>query len=288
MLREICGRGASGEKGLATAHSMRLVRPGDADFVVERLDRNLETIDVEVLGLAGPMNFDRCPICLDLAPVSREHVPPLALGGTVMTRTCARCNNELGSRLEASLINWWEDAVGSVSLSHDDVRGARRAARVLLRQKETGEPVLLMSRVDPAVQNQFGPGAQFSMTFTEPDRARYRLAALKSAYLAVCLLLRSIPQTPQAAAIRAELLAERDAPRGHRVSASPVRDSLEIWRSHGPAMPGEIALVRARPADTATPVIALSLARTLLVTWPIGGYLVTADSDGTPTATYPL
>jgi hypothetical protein len=42
MLREIRGRGAPGEKGLATAHSMRLVRPGDAEFVVERLDHNLE------------------------------------------------------------------------------------------------------------------------------------------------------------------------------------------------------------------------------------------------------
>jgi hypothetical protein len=245
-------------------------------------------MDVEILALAGQMKFNQCPICLASAPTSNEHVPPAALGGSVMTTTCARSNNELGSRLEASLIDWWEDAVGSVSLSHHDVRGSRRAGRVLLRQKETGEPVLLLRRVDAAIRNRFGPGTQFSMSFTEPDRARYRLAALKSAYLAVCLLLRLIPETPQAAAIRAELLAVRDAPRQHRVRASPLCDDLQIWQSHGPAVPGELALVRARPADAAAPVIAISLARTLLVTWPIGGYLVTADSEGTPTATYPL
>ncbi len=231
MLREIRGRGASGEKGLATAHSMRLVGPGDAEFVVERLNRDFGTMDVEILRLAGPMNFDRCPICLDSTPMNKEHVPPVPLGGSVMTTTCARCNNELGSRLEASLIDWWQDAVGLVSLSHDDVRGARRAARVLLRQKETGEPVLLLRPVDPAIRNRFGAGTQFSMSFTEPDRARYRLAALKSAYLTACLPLCSIPETPQAVPIRAELLAARDAPRKHRVR--PVR-SAKVCRSGNP------------------------------------------------------
>ena len=284
--REIRGRGASGEKGLATAHSMRLQGPGDAEFVVGRLQRNHEIVDVEILALAGQMTFDRCPICLEPAPTCREHVPPAAIGGSVMTRTCTRCNNELGSRLEAPLVDWWEDAVGSVSLSHDDVPGPRRAARVLLRQKDTSEPVLLLGRVDPAIRRRFGPGTQFSMTFTEPNRGRYRLAALKSAYLAACLLLRSIPETPEAEAIRAELIAARDAPRKRQVQVSPLCEGLQIWKSHGPAVPGEIALVRTQPAEAAAPLIALSLARTLLVSWPAGGCLVTADSDGTPTATY--
>jgi hypothetical protein len=138
--REIRGRGTSAEKSLATAHSMRLQGLGDAEFVVGRLERNHETVSVEILALAGSMDFDRCPICLDPEPTSKEQVPPAALGGSVMTTTCTRCNNELGSRLEAPLLDWWEDAVGSVSLSHDEVPGARRAARVLLRQKDTGEP----------------------------------------------------------------------------------------------------------------------------------------------------
>jgi hypothetical protein len=143
--------------------------------------------------------------------------------------------------------------VGSVSLSHDDVPGAGRAARVPLRQKATGEPVLLLGRVDPAIRSRFRPGTQFSMSFTEPARACYRLAGLKNAYLAACLLLQAIPGTPQAVAIRAELLAARDAPHNQLPKLSPLCDGPQIWKSHGPAVPGEIALVRTQPADAAGP-----------------------------------
>jgi hypothetical protein len=178
--------------------------------------------------------------------------------------------------------------VGSVSLSHDDVPGARRAARVRLRQKDTGEPVLLLGRVDPAIRDRFGAGAQFSMSFTQPDRARYRLVALKSAYLASCLVFRSIPETTQAMAIRDELRAARDAPRMQQVHLSFLCEGLQIWKSHRPATSGEIALVSSQPADESAPIIALSLARTLLVSWSAGGYLVAADQHGNPTATHPL
>lgn len=288
VLRKIRGRGTAGGKGLATAHAMTLQGPGDAEFVVGRLKRSYEALDLEVVAVASSMKFDRCPICLEPEPTSKEHLPPAAIGGSVMTTTCTRCNNELGSRLDAPLIDWWEDAVGSVSLAHAEVPGARRAARILLREKDTGEPVLLLGRVDPAIRSRFGPGTQLSMSFAEPDRARYRLAALKNAYLGACLMRRQIPETPQAVAIRAELVAARDAGRREALEVSPLCDGLQIWKSHGPAVPGEIALVCIQPPDAASPIFALSLARTLVVSWPTGGYLVTAEAGGTPTATYPL
>jgi hypothetical protein len=159
---------------------------------------------------------------------------------------------------------------------------------VRLRQKDTGEPVLPLGRVDPAIRDRFGAGAQFSMSFTQPDRARYRLVALKSAYLASCLVFRSIPETTQAMAIRDELRAARDAPRMQQVHLSFLCEGLQIWKSHGPATSGEIALVSSQPADESAAIIALSLARTLLVSWSAGGYLVAADQHGNPTATHPL
>jgi hypothetical protein len=88
--------------------------------------------------------------------------------------------------LESALVDWWEDAVGSASMSHKDVPGARRTSRVFLRQKDTGQPVLVLSRVDPTIAGRLGSGGEFSMTFAAPDPHRYRLAALKSSYLAAC------------------------------------------------------------------------------------------------------
>lgn len=48
------------------------------------------------------------------------------------------------------------------------------------------------------------------MSFQRPDPHRYRLAALKSAYLGACLLLGEIPESPDADEIRTEILAARD------------------------------------------------------------------------------
>jgi hypothetical protein len=284
VVREIRGRGASREKGLATAHAVTLQGPGDAEFVLGRLERSQERLDIEILALAQPMNFDRCPICSERTPTSKEQVPPAAIGGAAMTTSCTRCNNELGSRLEAPLIDWLEDAVGSVSLSHDEVRGARRASRELLRPGNRCSWWAASTRRSAADSVR----ARFSMSFTEPDHPRYRLAALKNAYLGACLLLRSMPQTPESVAIRAELVAARELGRKQPVKVSSLCARQQIWKSHGPAVPGEIALTRTQPSDAATPIIAVSLARTLMVSWPVGGYLVTADSDGTPTAAYRL
>ncbi|MFE3884554.1 HNH endonuclease [Streptomyces lydicus] len=252
---------------------MLLQSQAGSEMRIERLDASDQlAIHAEVIAVAQPLTFDRCPICLTPEPFSKEHVPPEALGGAVMTSTCHRCNNQFGSLLESALIDWWEDAIGSVSFSHADVPGARRTARVLQRQTDSGEFVLLLDRgrMDPAITERMIAEAVIEMAYSPPDPRRYRLAALKSAYLGACLLLKSIPETPEAVAIRDELMSVRDLPRRQRPAISRLCAELSLAKSQGPAAPGEIALVRTRPADGSAPELAISLARTLLVAWPIG------------------
>lgn len=157
-VRQVRGRGSSPEKGLATVHSMTLQSADGADFVIDRLDLSRHPlVEAVPIAVARPRTFDRCPICLDQNPVSREHVPPKSIGGDVMTHTCRRCNNRAGSVLERALLDWWEDALVSVRLSHEEVSGARRVPRILLRQTRGGEPVFFCDDglFDPAIAGKF-------------------------------------------------------------------------------------------------------------------------------------
>ncbi|MFK3736031.1 HNH endonuclease, partial [Streptomyces sp. NPDC088090] len=285
VVEDVRGRGSSTEKGLATAHSMNLRGPDGSDFRVGRLSHNDDSgIGIEFIAYAKPMRFERCPICLAPDPSSDEHVPPKSLGGSVMTSTCEDCNNKFGSLFERTLADWWEDALGFVSFGHQEVRGARKMPRILMRQKDSGEPVFFVAggRIDPDIAEQMVPESTLEVMFTPPDPNRYRLAALKSAYLGACLLTRSIPETPEADSIRAELMHARNLRTRERPEISPLCANLTVAKTDGPAAPGEIALVRTRPSDGAAPEVAISLARTLLVSWPIGGYLVPIDGDGNP------
>lgn len=284
-VESVRGRGSTPDKGLSAVDTMSLRSPDGAHLRVQRMapDNECCVEIVEVIAVAGPpVRFDRCPICLSAGPLSDEHVPPKSIGGSVMTSTCEECNNRFGSVLEGALTDWWEDAMCSVSLGHKDVPGRRKTSRVLARQTDSGAFVLyLEGRIDPAISEHMLPDATVEMSYTPPDPHRYRLAALKSAYLASCVLTRSIPHTPEAAAIRGELMRARGLPSRVSPRPGPLCDALTIAKSQGPASPGEIALVRIRHVD-GTLEVAISLARTLLVTWPIGGYLVTDHADRIP------
>lgn len=278
VIEQLTGRGTRGGKGLAAAHSMVSRGPDGQQMSVERMTREFSSAQGRILFTAERLEFDRCPICLTSGPTSEEHVPPNSLGGTRMTLTCEACNHRFGSRLEADLLDWWEDAYTLVKLEHDDVIGARRVARVLVRQTSTGEFAVLADRPDPAISQAMAPDTNLSMHVRLPDPARWRLGAIKSAYLGACLLTRSIPATPEADAVRADLLAARD---GHRQAALVLSDhcrSLNVYRTQGPAQPGEIALVEMQSDDGGAPELLVSLARTLLVSWPVGGYLAEVDS----------
>ena len=75
-------------------------------------------------------------------------------------------------------------------------------------------------------------GPNFTLEFTPPDPRRYKLAAMKQAYLAACLDLASIPGTPCAERIRSDLLAARDAPSRLVTSASDYALSMPLMRTH--------------------------------------------------------
>src|SRR5574341_1282036 len=76
------------------------------------LTDKLFTTYAKNLTLYAPQMHDRfcCPICLtlferrDLSLLRKEHIIPSAIGGTLITLTCAECNHTQGSKLEANLV----------------------------------------------------------------------------------------------------------------------------------------------------------------------------------------
>ncbi len=264
-ISEVEGRGSSPGRGLPPAHNMKLEGDDGGTFSIERA-RGSQEFTVRKLVQASYVEFDRCPICEEPDPKSREHVPPQGLGGGVSTLTCLRCNNEFGSRLENDLQDWFDDAT-RVRFSSASTHGERRAPRMLIRRNQDGAPVFLLDvgKVDPEIDAMFESG-EFTITHTFPSEQRVRLALLKSAYLAACCLMRAIPATPRAIAIRELLMKARDAPRRDPLPQSPILDELRFHRSFGEGSP-EIAIVAWPEDDEIT--IGVSLARTVLVSWPL-------------------
>lgn len=271
VIREVRGRGSSPERGLAALHSVTLEDADGNQTLVGRIsDPNAVDATLTIVLTAERRDFDRCPLCLTPNPTSEEHVPPDSLGGSIMTVTCLRCNNEFGSRLEVDLLNWWEDAA-NVRFANDRVQGARRSPRILFRQIESGEPMLFIDRgtVDPAIIEMLQSG-EIQARFEPPDMNRVRVAILKSAYLAACIFGQEIPDTPRARAIREELMIARDAPRRRALVLGPMARGLTFGRINTePAIPGEVALASFTPPGRDRGEAHISLGRRLLVQWPL-------------------
>jgi hypothetical protein len=214
------------------------------------------------------VDFGECPICLEPKPSSREHVPPHSIGGSVKMLTCERCNNEFGSRFEPHLQAWYEQSLGRVRISGGDVPGRRRGGEYIVRVTPDGQPVLFqVGQSDPNFDRMIQSG---KIEFTIPvfnDKA-FRLAALKSAYLAACLMLKAVPRTERADAIRAELVAARDRPRDEAFELSPLAQSIQVARTAVDPQPGEIALVLMTHGDGSASY-AISFNRVFAVDWPL-------------------
>lgn len=195
---------------------MSIRRPTDATQVT-----------LTTIGPIAAHMFPDCPIC-GAPATSAEHVPPAAIGGRVVTRTCEPCNNRLGSLVEPDLIDWVDGAVGRVSFNGPGARGPRYARRVLHRTTPAGETVLVLDgKHDEQIRDLLNSG-DVKLTATAPDPNRLRLAALKHAYLSACVHLRAIP--PGTDQVRAELIAARDAPNRDQVPYSPTAAGIEILR----------------------------------------------------------
>lgn len=211
-----------------------------------------------------------CPICIDGDPTDREHVPSKGLGGSVMTTTCKACNSGLGSRVEATLQDWFDNAYRRTSLMHDcDVRGHRYLPTMYHRQVPDGAFLFMIDgETSPDVAKMLA-GGPADLTFTPPDPRRAGLALLKHAYLAACLQLKSVPDTPEVHAIRADLLAARDTPRKAQPPESTAANQLKVYRSDVGKQGPPLALVAMHdPNGEVEPETLISLAGVLFVSWP--------------------
>lgn len=211
--------------------------------------------------------FDRCPICLAPDPESKEHVPPHALGGSVLTLTCEKCNNEFGSRYETHALAWYENTLGSARVSGPGVPGKRHTGSYLYRHGSDGSVVLYQrGKVDKAVLDLLRTG-DVEIDYEPVDLQRAKLGFVKSAYLAACALVRRIPDGPKANAVREELLAARGYPRERAFVPGPAVRSLKIGRSDVSPTPGEIKLMVVHLDDTRE--LAVSFNGAVIVDWPL-------------------
>jgi len=238
-------RGRALGRGVPEAHTLT-VETSDGRTINARLPWPEGMVPIKgrpVLSIVGPERFDRCPICGDPEATSRDHVPPESLGGNMIVYTCTKCNNTFGARYEAPFRNWYNGSVGTMRVRGPGAPGSRVLGEVLLRQTDDGPDMLIpITEGDPAAWNIVESG-QGRVSIRGPDFTDIRIAAVKSAYLAACSLLSEIPDTARAVALRNELMAVRDIPRGTTPSVGQVTASLRLLRGPSEPKPGEIALV---------------------------------------------
>lgn len=144
-----------------------------------------------------------CPLCTGPLPRtasgrlgSAEDVPPHAVGGIVRTRTCPDCNHRR-STAEADLVRWWAKEYPA-RFETPGLQGSRVGGGVLLRTTREGKFAIVVSG-RPAdgvhdVLTTAGLTDGVTGTFLLPTGA-WRVALLKSAYLAACIHLDEVPDS---------------------------------------------------------------------------------------------
>lgn len=222
-----------------------------------------DTAALRPIEVLRPRMFDQCPICGDPATTD-EHVPPQRLGGTKMTRTCARCNHGFGALVEADLVDWFDEAWSAPSFQSDAVPGKRQTSRLLRRWTPDGKFVFLPEgRIDPAVADILAAGGDVTLEVSPPDQNRCRLALLKSMYLAWCIHA-GVPEGEPADQLRAELLAVRDAQRKADVLVSPLALGLTVLRHWGDPLTQESVVLTEAQLES-EPVLGFLLAGRVFV-----------------------
>ena len=177
------------------------------------------------------------------------------------------CNNGLG-RVEADLVDWRDDAFRHTRATAEALLGARRLPRLLSRRTPEGQFVLIIDGPMHPDAEPMLKGPSFTLEFTPPDARRYKLAAMKQAYLAACLDLTSIPATPCAEVIRRDLQAARDAPSRSDAPVSEYALSMPLMRTHEQPQEPSIALSIVRRPEGMAEFWVL-LAGTVAVPWPL-------------------
>lgn len=210
------GRDARYRRLMASRNRPPKVPPGfevDHDGKTFEFSRFTARVAATATGVEVPAGrFNVCPICLvsldGEGAGSAEHVPPQSLGGQVMTWTCERCNNDLGTA-EEELRKLVELETTVVVQAADGSVPGRRRARVALRSAAGRPPGAFIESAAPGVEDVLKSGT-WSLTVNPLDMPLVWAAMLKQSYLAACLLMREVPDTPGVKQVRAVLLAARD------------------------------------------------------------------------------
>ncbi|MDZ5447547.1 HNH endonuclease [Micromonospora sp. 4G57] len=244
--------------------SIRL-RDGRTIDLAMRPHNTGEWMDVTLIEVLQPRFPERCPICGEPA-TSDEHVPPQRLGGQIMTRTCHPCNNRLGSHVEPDLVDWYDDAIPRPGFRSEAVQGRRRADHLLFRSTAAGEFGLIIDgRGDPEITAALASGI-VNLDVRPPNRNRYMLALLKSAYLAASLKV-DILHDQGAEQVRRDLLAARDASSRKAVPVSALALGLAVLRRYEPVSHDFPPLVRAVLHEEGNTVDGVVLAGRIFVSW---------------------
>lgn len=218
---------------------------------------------------AERMVFDVCPICLSDDVTSKEHVGPKAIGGAYMTKTCARCNNELGSRLDKPLAEWTTSSYERMKVTSPLFPGPRNLKRVSTYATTAGQPVwFLRGDPGPDVRAAFASTLESKLWTPRIDLYRVQFAALKNAYLAAALFTESIPEGDDADEIRRLLVTVRDQDRDAPLPESPLVRNLLIARSKTPPDGHPVTLIAMTTLAGARSV-GVSFSGVLSTSWPL-------------------
>jgi hypothetical protein len=274
-VRHVSGRGSDSTRGLPPVHQITLSQDDGSELKFGPIPRDgAVEVRVHALGVPEALIFDVCPICGSADEPTREHVPQRDLGGTVMTRTCKRCNSNLGGRVEVELKHWFDDALTKVSVSGASVPGRRKVPRILMRQTEDGKPGMILDtgRVNADIGAMLERGA-IELNYRGPIARLWAVAALKHAYLGACLALGEIPNTTHAQQVRADLVAARDWKPPARFPTSRIAGGLRVAKSGRPAQGPTVVLAALVDDDDVVRDWGLSFAGTLFVSWPLDAEL---------------
>lgn len=255
------------------------------DTLGDRIELGLRPDHDEVPTVAQPWcdvgvdDFNgTCPLCVrafdrESGHSTAEHVPPFAVGGFVRTRTCGGCNAG-GSAAEADLVRWWWAKVRRGRLSTSAVKGERSAGDVLFRSTVNGGFALVVGggRTGDGARSVLeaaGRSGEVTATFFSLTGS-WRVALLKSAYLAACIHLGEVPMTPDAEYVRGVIRSGSFGVRGAQVGAGSDRVPMRVFRScEGDAARVWVGHAVLPWSGGGVPIFGVGLGRVAFVTWPV-------------------
>ncbi|MEU5529351.1 HNH endonuclease [Micromonospora chersina] len=231
--------------------------------------RPSDTAESAVITLIEPLHphfFDECPICGDPA-TEDEHLPPKRLGGRVTTRTCAPCNNRLGSYVEADLVDWFEDAITIRYFRPGGVRGRRRSGRILLRSTPEGEFVLVIDGSSHRDIAAMLASSEVDLEACRPGPQPLLDCSAEAGLPGGVSEVRGA-RGRRVAQVRRDLLAARGAGSKDHVPPSALALGLTVLRHYQPVELAAPPVVRAVLHKATGPIDGVFLAGRVFVSWP--------------------